>query len=564
MKHKHTTRCVRGVTLIELVISLAITSLLASGLAAATMLAARSMPNRHPETTAYQEGDRWLRALQADLDLAIAQLPSTSSQCVLITGDQTDDDQPDRVQYSIIDNKLTRQVNDEAVESYASVSSLVFTEAVQQVTATYPGALSWQPEQIVSRREIPDNGDNHQITQTNWLGQVIQPSLPENTLAWRMTALAIVGRPLEEVPQNELALSVYETGTTALVNGSALAQVVTYPDFWGSGETYDPSGLDDTNTPISSASNGDHRWIKLTLDSPILRPTHDTLAITAENLGVAIDDSAELRIEKDNAWGLMHGPTWALQTNQAMLHRVYGQAAIAGTDINTQRPHLRALHVTFVPTDGPTQQHMLTGYKLIPQHERIWFSTMNQSPLATDLDQDGTEDWSAGSTSAFDAAYRTNGVWSMPVALQTDSIDIDGETIIQARLRATSITGDGVKLTVSLDGNPGLSQFGIIQINVTKTGATAQSIVLNRWVTGSSYEEALYVDGFDGDFIDLQLVLNPTEKVAAFWTNGVYRGTIAYIREVAILPKRGLSLHAAGSAGEVDFVSVRVLPGGLR
>gem|GEM_PF-5831957 len=562
MINKHTILSTRGVTLIELVISLAITSLLASGLAAATMIAARSMPNRHPETTAYQEGDRWLRALQADLDLAIAQLPSTSNQCVLITGDQTGDGQPDRVLYAIVDNKLTRQVNNEAIESYVSASSLIFTEAVQQVTATYPGAMSWQPEQIVSRREIPDRGASESIRQSIWLGQIVQPSLPDNALAWRMTGLAIVGRPDEQV-SSELTLKVYETDITALPTGSALAQVVTDPWLWGTDETYDPSGLDTPNPSIGGSSNGDHRWKKFTFGSPILRPIHDVLAITAENHSSTVDMIAELRVEAQNAWGLLYGPTWIIEDNQAMLHRVYGQAAIAGADITTERPHLRALHVTFIPTDGPAQQHMLSGYKLIPQHERIWLSTMNQSPLATDLNQDGTADWSAGSASAFNAPHRNNGVWNMPVALQTDSIDIDGETIIQARLRATSITGDGVKLTVSLDANAGLSQFGIIQVNVIQTDIGAQSIVLSRWAAGSSYEETLLIDGFNDDFIDLQLVLNPIEKAAALWANGVYRGTIAYTRESAVLPKRGLSLHAAGSAGEVDFVSIRVLPGGL-
>ena len=188
-----TGRLRRGFTLLELVVSVAVASVLVVGLSASVVLAMRAGDSSIGPFSSSHSGAQAVLELTRDLQDATSVNDSscTETAAEFTVPDRTGDGIDETIRYSwsgTSGDPLLRIMNGGTAEVVAAnITSLELAHLTRTVTS--PAVRTESAETLL----IDQNSSNtglalwHGVTSTAWVGETITPTLPADAVDWRIT-----------------------------------------------------------------------------------------------------------------------------------------------------------------------------------------------------------------------------------------------------------------------------------------------------------------------------------------------------------------------------------------
>ena len=240
---KHLIRKVRGLTLVEMLVSLSVLSIIVVACGSTMRLMTRNLAARDNNPTTQAAAARAaVDQITDDLNLALSIPEMTPSALTITVPDRNGDGQPETIRYAwsgVAGAPLTVQYNGGTPVSLAeNVQALNFTSFARTVGPPGPVESS---EQLLASYDAATT-KAFVLTNKNWPGEYFKPALPANATAWKIT---------------RVKLQLVRTGTT----GSFLVQLSTangtFFDSSSASVASAPSTLSWVEFPFSNAANLD-------------------------------------------------------------------------------------------------------------------------------------------------------------------------------------------------------------------------------------------------------------------------------------------------------------------
>jgi len=303
----------RGFSLVELVVALAMISIVMLATQSAIILAAKAIPDGRSSASNLLTSARAIERLTADLNYATSFLVTSSTQVKFMVPDRNGDGAADTIDYTWAGtgNALMRSYNSAAavaVSGSLKEFSLVYDKKAAVAATTY----SESSEVLLSYFE--PNGllsTDWDVTSTRWSGQCIKPaSLPGSATSWRPTRVKFKAR-YSGLATGQTLVQIRSTSNGGTVpTNNVLAQVT-------------------MNESILSSS---FQWVEWTISSSVAAQTPgDAIALTFQ--WVSGTESCSLQYQNllslagDSAFVTTtnSGSSWSQTLTQDLAFYLYGK-----------------------------------------------------------------------------------------------------------------------------------------------------------------------------------------------------------------------------------------------
>jgi prepilin-type N-terminal cleavage/methylation domain-containing protein len=184
----------RGFTLLELMVSCAVMAVIMVGVMSSVLIAGRGVNHGAPDKSALVAGNV-ASLIATELRTALSVTELTPTAVTFTVPPRNGDAAPETIRYAWSGTSgaaVTRQYNGgaaanmiDSVQSFqltytrSSTTTTASTESAEQTLWSYAGVLL---------------SSSSQLTTTNWIGQVITPSIPVNATSWRVTRVQYQGQ----------------------------------------------------------------------------------------------------------------------------------------------------------------------------------------------------------------------------------------------------------------------------------------------------------------------------------------------------------------------------------
>jgi len=212
-------RCSQGVTLIELVLTMSITSLIVVGLASAVRLSTQSLDTSSGPTAVALDTGAAVDQLNADVRLALGFTERTANAITFTVPDRNGDGLPETIRYAWAGagSPVTRQINGGAI---ANILENVQAFNLSYLTKTVQPPIIESNTQMLSYFTTPQNATG-QIKTNAWEEQGFKPTLPSNAVSWKITSVELMGRRLATT--GTISVRVYALDAAYKPTGAILA-----------------------------------------------------------------------------------------------------------------------------------------------------------------------------------------------------------------------------------------------------------------------------------------------------------------------------------------------------
>jgi hypothetical protein len=536
---------VRAMTLVELVVSMAIASLLVTGLAAALVLAARALPRADRPT------DRVLRTSEV-VDWVLTELQSArhvterSAQAITFTvADRDGDGSPERIRYAwsgAPGAPLTRQYNGgAAVAVLADVRQFEVTYQTRSTTEVYPGPNVEGDEVLLSAAIVPVDQKDYTIDSSRWIGQYSAPpsgAVAAGYLTWRITRvwfLACRSGPADDQTRVQVCVPNSDgTPSTAVLDEVLL----------------------DENALSTSFT-----WTQVTFSSPVGVPVTQGLCVVLRPLGSKA--SAQTRYDNNGGSGLLTtgdgGKNWSKSAGKSLLHTIYGRPAAPGPNQIATRRFLTGVQLVIATgTDAAARLETQVTLPNAPEVlSAVWEAEFDTDPTRLDMNADGQGDWVRRDGQPFDLLSLQGGAWKADSKLDTSPPnDFTDLTVAEVRFRCGSAEGNGAGFWINADWSSGT--FAPLYAYLTLQKAGTQTLTVYAQRNAGTPVVLVSVAGLPADFVTLRLLIDPALDTVNVRVNGADKGTYQYFTLPATGDPRCASVFASGSTALFDYVRVRV------
>lgn len=208
MNHPSRHQRRRGLSLVELTVSMAVSTILLAGIASAMVIASHALPDSNSTMSTTIDAYRVADQLAGELYVAQTITSKTSKSITFFVPDRNGDANPEAISYSwsgIAGAPLVRQ--------YHNGTQLIVADNVQEFQLTYTNDMEMlQPppndtesaEFVLSFNDGGGGGAVDRAVKDNiWYGQYFIPVLPANALSWSVTRVQIMAR--SKGPQDGVA-----------------------------------------------------------------------------------------------------------------------------------------------------------------------------------------------------------------------------------------------------------------------------------------------------------------------------------------------------------------------
>ena len=179
-----------GMTLLEVVLTMAVSSILLLGLGSAMLLAGRALPDARSATSQTAAGAEAVEAMVAELRYAVAIQQRSERMIQFTVADRNADAMPEVIRYEwsgTAGAPLTRQYNGGAsVEVLANVQDLGLTYELQTISTQIP-QTSESAETLLSGYDSAQDYADYTIKDTEWYAEYFRPVLPGDAVSWKVT-----------------------------------------------------------------------------------------------------------------------------------------------------------------------------------------------------------------------------------------------------------------------------------------------------------------------------------------------------------------------------------------
>jgi len=532
----------RGFTLVELVLSLAIMSILMTGLASAIIIASHALPSDDSPSHVVVKAAELADQIAEELRLALWIRERTVRSVEFTVPDRDSDGLPERIRYAwsgTAGDPLTRQYNGgTVVEISESVQEFDLGYELETVTEEYPGVPVEGAEEELCSYDAWYDPEDHTVDDDKWRAQYFKPgSLPADTVIWRVTRVLFVAK--RENSNNELTYVQLRTaGADGVPSEGILAQVEMY----------------ENSLPFT------FQWKQIAFSgAPGVAPGRG-LGLVFAHSGVG-GPSARIVYEDDFASDYFRssdqGASWEPRAPEGLFYYVYGTVSTPGPTQTATRSYVTRVNIILRTRDEPGSRVVTTTQTLnCPELLSGWWEADFDRDPRLDHNGDGNDDWVDG-TGTFTPASLIGGVWQADSKLETaPDNDFVGLTTVDVRFRNTSIGGDGAVLRINADWSGG-TYAPILACLQLQTDATQMLTVYKRTDESTSVR-LVVVPGLSMDFVPLRLVIDPDLDTVSVTVDGVHRGTYGYSQFVPPEGKRYVTIYPDVSSAEFDYISVRV------
>ena len=187
-----------GHTLVELVVSVAVSGILVAGMTSTLYVASRAVNTSGPSRSVLEASAAAADVL-GELQYAITFTERSADAVKFSVADRTGDEVPETIRYAwsgTPGDPLTRQYNGgEQVEIVQDVRQFDLTYEYRQAEQVPPGGDE-SAEQLLLAKDTMDSGAGYSraITSSTWAGTYFAPSLPAEANSWRITRIEIYAK----------------------------------------------------------------------------------------------------------------------------------------------------------------------------------------------------------------------------------------------------------------------------------------------------------------------------------------------------------------------------------
>ena len=541
-----------GFSLMEMVLAVAIMSILMVAIASAMILAGKAVPTG--QTTAdriAQSGTAGHRII-AELQAAVHITERGPSSIAFTVADRDGDGHLERIRYAwsgTAGDPLTRQYNGgSAVEVLTGVHDFTLTYDLKTVTESYRGPHVESAEQLLSSYDGADDLKEFKIEKSKWCGQYFKPTLPAEAVAWGVTRVLFKAKE-ENSDDDETFVQLRppdanKTPTTIVLEQHVMSERDLTNDFvWKEFSFSNVGGLD-----VGSG-----------------------FCLVLQHCGVG-GPSAKVHYDDVVGPGRLDtadtGATWTYDSGRALKHYVYGTYSTRGAIQTATRQYVTAVRVALqVGEDTSSRVETSVRTVNVPQVlSAVWETGFDGDPRQADLNGDGG-DWGE-SEAPFDPQTLSGGIWYAPNAASPNRVilrtltdeDFVEPTTVEIRYRATSVGGSGVVFWANVDRTG--TQCAPLYAVLSKPDAGSQHLRIGNRLPGGSIDWLAVHTGLPDNFVTLRLIVDTDAHTVAVFVDGAHKGTYGYTWGYSDTEQMA-AIYAEGCSGEIDSVSIRVGTYGL-
>ncbi|MEM6854800.1 MAG: prepilin-type N-terminal cleavage/methylation domain-containing protein [Planctomycetota bacterium] len=517
----HPARRGSGFSLIEMVVSLAVVSVLLVGMTSAVVLASRSLPSSESTAAATVETARGLHRLRDDLRAAVEIPVFSETSVTLHLPDRDGDGHPEVVTYAwagtpgsfnVAANPapLTRAENGNA--------AVVLIDQIQDFNldyiggtrdAVFPGPLSESAEVLLSsfdHNEVSDPSDND-LEHNNPFAAQITPDLPAGVDQYMVTRVLLYSRA------HGHANSDYSVQIRPM-NGDEPADTAT-----------------ESVIMQESDLTASYEWV-------------ETIFSNAGPFGSGEDFAIVLEHESANSAGQFYydntatknvirssngGDTWIYSNSDRLTHYAYGTYETVSDDWTYTTQHVTDINVTVVHATDPATTHRLNVLlPNAPQAEgKLWLADFNADPTTLDGDHDGAADWQTNS--GFDTADLDGGRWEATDAMRSapDGVALDEPFAVDLWAQDTADNGDGGGVRVRFDRDGNWQAYVAAEVNLDASG---QNVYVFTKDSGGAFVEWVHQVQPAGEAVNIRLHVDPANDIVGVSIDGEVAGSFTYER----------------------------------
>lgn len=300
-------RC--GFSLVELVTSLTIISILVVAMGSAIVIAARGLPDPTSPLAEKVDAAEVVRQLANEVTYATAILMASPTELEFVVNRNG---APTTIFYS-----WSGTPGDPLVRQYDAGTPVSVLESVQQFNLSYElgvaSALPTESAEIeLAKYPTASASTEFQIKRRNWTGQYFQPTLPADTINWRVTR--VVFRAMRDSPANgETLVQLRPFDEIAnLPTNTILEQTSMWESFLTTSFTWQEFAFSN----VAGLSPTDHiclvlEWVTSRISAVIEYDTAPSGHLTTSDTGA----------------------NWNLDTGSSMLYYLYGKVTQPGPDL---------------------------------------------------------------------------------------------------------------------------------------------------------------------------------------------------------------------------------------
>ncbi|NOT01475.1 MAG: hypothetical protein HOP29_12700 [Phycisphaerales bacterium] len=312
----------RAFTLIELVLSVTISTLLLGGIASAMLIASRAVPGNQDKMHDVVEGHEALAGITHELYTLLTVPDAQLHSMAFTVPDRTGDSLAETIRYAwsgTSGDPLTRRYNaGNTVNVLEDVYAFDIDYLTKAVTEAGPPQPTAGPEQVIMANSTPVNGQNGDLDSSLWHGQYFKPTflLSPTPVSWQVTKVRIMATP-KGSSVGQFLVQLRRPDASDLPSATILAQV----------------------TVNESLLPGTLGWYPVTFASPpTLLPTEGVCLVLQH---VSDADSASVQYDRGpltipHSQRLQYnGAVWTQFATQALVYEAY---ATVTTDSASQQP----------------------------------------------------------------------------------------------------------------------------------------------------------------------------------------------------------------------------------
>ena len=325
-------------TLVELVVSLAIASVILLGLTSAVFVAARSLPAEDGPIDAVIQQSRVATELTTELQHARYIVERTATAITFTLADRTGDGIPERIRYAwsgTPGDPLTRQFNDGTVVTVLeNVHDFTLTYDLKSLTETYPGPPVEGAEQVIASYLGSVDLKSFGIDDDHWLGQYLHPpedDVPNDAITWRVTR------------------AMFEAKTDGGDDEELLVQIRTANNDHSPTET-----VLDQQILVESTLSDDYEWEEIAFSNAAGFSLDEGACLVLQH-GSDSGHSAKIRFDTDAGCDLLRtdhaGDDWRVYVDRAMRHYVLGKISVPGPDQTATRHYVTGVRIALQTRD---------------------------------------------------------------------------------------------------------------------------------------------------------------------------------------------------------------------
>lgn len=541
----HADRHRRAFSLVELLVALSVLSILMLAMGSAVVLSAKALPSPDSPNTAVLRAARALDHLADDLRGAVHITHASATTVTFVVADRSGDGAPEVITYAWSGtggDPLTRTQNGGTAQTIIeAVHSLHLTFDQTNEVTWYPGPAVESAETELASHNAKSGLSNFTVTETEWTGQYFAPTLPADTLSWRVTRV-LINAKRDDANSNDITRVQLRPP-----DANNLPRSLTYEE----------------ELMYESTLQANYTWQEFTFSDVADLPVDDGLCLvltTTGNTGASRMEYQSSVTSTPNQAMLEYNGSWASAPTQSLQYYVYGTTTSLDADISLTRQRIRSVRVDMTLDNKPNTQLGVTVPTLNapPVVTEVWDVDFQSDPTAKDLDADNHVDWQTDGS--FNTGALSGGVWTADQTLTTTTGPMfDEPTTIEVVMRDTTPGVGSTVMAMHVDGSG--TSAGLFTAALSMLANGTQALVLTNMLSPGPHEVLATIKDLPADFVTLRLMVDPVGNRINVNVNGDDAGTFDYtVMSTGAAPRVAL-LPMNGETG-AEFDSIRIEIGG--